>query len=108
MGLTDHDVDARHLYLRRSYSPEDDDGHEGAVVRAEVNRLVRALRPYGVLRRDVLARTAKAGSWHEAGFERALRRAVEEHRIEELAFGFYRLPHTASKETHPSSGETAA
>jgi hypothetical protein len=107
MGLTDRPADTRHLDDRRTYSPEDDDGHEGAVVHAEVNRLVRALRPYGVLRRDVLARTARAGSWHEAGFERALRRAVEEHRIEELALGFYRLPHTASKNTHPNSGETA-
>src|ERR1700758_4207708 len=108
MGLTDRDVEARHLDDRRIYSPDEDGGHEGAVVRAEVNRLVRALRPYGVLRRDVLARTARAGRWHEAGFERALRRAVEERRIEELAFGFYRLPHAASKDTHPSSGETAA
>jgi hypothetical protein len=101
MGLTDQDAGARHPFDRSSDSSPERDGHESAVVRAEVNRLVHALRPFGVLRRDVLAREAKAGSWREAGFERALERAVEEHTIEELPLGFYRLAQTESED--PSS-----
>jgi hypothetical protein len=107
MGPTDHGPEAHHRDSLHGASPEEPDGHEGAVVRAEVNRLVRALRPYGVLRRDVLAREARAGSWHEAGFERALQSAVDAHRIEELPLGFYRLPHVAPEGIHQSPGETA-
>ncbi len=61
------------------------------VLRAEINRLVRALAPYGVLRRDVLRRDVGAGKWHEPWFERALKAAVEEGEIEALPLGFYGL-----------------
>ena len=67
--------------------------HERAVLRAEIRRLVAALRPYGVLRRDVLARTAGALDWHQAGFDRALHAAVEAGEIEERPLGFYAIPH---------------
>jgi hypothetical protein len=77
--------------------------HESAVLRAEVRRLVRALRPYGVLRRDALARAACAETWHEAGFERALQLAVAHHEIEQLALDFYRLPHSGSPDTASTS-----
>jgi hypothetical protein len=42
----------------------------------------------------VLAREARAGSRHEAGFE--------------LPLGFYRLPHAGSQNTDPGSGDTRA
>jgi hypothetical protein len=73
--------------------------HERAVLRAEIRRLVAALRPYGVLRRDTLARAAGAPSWHQAGFDRALLAAVEAGEIEERPLGFYAIPHQASSET---------
>jgi hypothetical protein len=82
------------------HRPCSDNGeHESAVLHAEVRRLVRALRPYGVLRRDALARAANAETWHEAGFERALQIAVDEHEIEQLPLGFYRLPHSQSADS---------
>jgi hypothetical protein len=70
--------------------------HEHAVLRAEIGRLVTALRPYGVLRRDVLARTAGAMSWHQATFDRALVAAVEAGEIEKRPLGFYAIPHRGS------------
>jgi hypothetical protein len=42
--------------------------HERAVIDAEVRRLVCALRPFGVLRRDTLCRVAHARNWHEGEF----------------------------------------
>ena len=66
-----------------------DPRHDEAVLRAEVNRVVRALAPYRVLSRDVLRREAGAGNWHEPRFERALEAAVEQGRIEALPLGFY-------------------
>jgi len=70
-----------------------DPRHDEAVLRAEVNRVVRALAPYRVLSRDVLRREAGAGNWHEPRFERALEAAVEQGRIEALPLGFYGLRH---------------
>jgi hypothetical protein len=67
--------------------------HNEAVLRAEVKRLVHALAPYGVLRRDVLRREAGAGNWHEPGFDRALDTAVKQGQIEALPLGFYGLRH---------------
>lgn len=95
----------RRLAEHRGRFPKDTSDHESAVLHAQARRLVHALRPYGVLRRDALARAANAESWHEVGFERALRVAVAEHEIEKLPLGFYRLPHsdsarTASTDTH--------
>jgi hypothetical protein len=91
--------DVRGLDSPRTGSAKGQSEHESAVVEAEIRRLVHALRPYGVLRRDALARAAKVETWHEAGFERALEIAVAEHEIEELPFGFYRLPHAESSGT---------
>ena len=89
----------RRLDSPRTGSAKGQSEHESAVVEAEIRRLVHALRPYGVLRRDALARAANVETWHEAGFERALRIAVAEHEIEELPLGFYRLPRSESSGT---------
>ncbi len=72
--------------------------HRDAVLQAEVRRLIHALSPYGVLRRDVLMREARAESWHEAGFEQALGAAVAAGKIRRLPFGFYRLCSAADDE----------
>lgn len=63
--------------------------HEEAVIEAEVRRLMRAVGPFGVLRRDALERAAGARYW-PVGFDQALRAAVEQGRLEARAFGFYR------------------
>jgi hypothetical protein len=63
--------------------------HERAVRSAEIRRLVAALRPFGVLRRDALAQAAGAMRWHESDFELALGAAVEAGEIHELPLGFY-------------------
>jgi hypothetical protein len=65
--------------------------HEQAVLRAEVQRLVTALSPYGVLSRDALRREAGALHWHEPLFDRALETAVAGGQIAELPLGFYGL-----------------
>jgi hypothetical protein len=91
--------DVRRLDGRRTGSAVGQSEHESAVVEAEIRRLVHALRPYGVLRRDALARAANVDRWHEAGFEQALRLALAEREIEELPFGFYRLPRSESSGT---------
>ena len=65
--------------------------HDEAVVQAEIRRLSRALRPYGVLRRDELEHEVGARSWHAGGFGEALDRAVRSGLVKRLPFGFYRL-----------------
>ncbi len=72
--------------------------HEEAVIQAEVRRLVHAIRPFGILRRDFLARESGAERW-AGGFERALQASVEQGRLEARPFGFYR-------ETCPDQGAT--
>jgi hypothetical protein len=67
--------------------------HDRAVLRAEIRRLVIALSPYGVLRRDALERAARARTWHEVSFEVALQAAVESGKLEKLPLGFYAIPH---------------
>lgn len=99
MTRMDYSEKVRHLDSPRTGAAKGQSGHESAVLEAEVRRLVHALRPYGVLRRDALARAANVETWHEAGFERALRLAVAEHAIEELPLGFYRLPRSESSGT---------
>jgi hypothetical protein len=64
--------------------------HDEAVMQAEVRRLARALRPFGILHRDALERVAGAEKWHEGGFDRALREAVRAGAVEPLPGGFYR------------------
>jgi hypothetical protein len=78
--------------LGKSQTSTDSGQHDRAVVEAEVRRLVHALAPYGVLRRDALQREAGAGRWHEAGFGRAVAAALDAGEIRELPFGFYGLP----------------
>jgi hypothetical protein len=63
--------------------------HEQAVIQAEVRRLARALRPYRVLRRDELERSAGAAKWNDGGFDRALEAAVQTGAVKRLPFGFY-------------------
>lgn len=61
--------------------------------RPEIQRLVQALSPDRVLRRDALMRETGTRYWHEAKFDRALQAAVDAHTIEELPQGFFRLPY---------------
>lgn len=70
--------------------PSVSERHDVAVVQAEARRLAHALRPFGVLRKDQLKVVARAASWHEGSFDRALRAAVEAGEIERLPFDFYR------------------
>jgi hypothetical protein len=62
---------------------------ERALLDADVRRLVDALRPFGVLRADQLARAAGASAWHEIVFERAIEEAVRRGLIVRLPEGFY-------------------
>jgi hypothetical protein len=64
--------------------------HEEAVLQAEVRRLARAIQPFGILRRDALAREAGAEHWGQVGFGSALQAAVDQGLLEQLPFGFYR------------------
>lgn len=64
--------------------------HDEAVIQAEVRRLARALRPYGVLHREALECAAGAWRWQEGGFDRALGAAVQSGVIEPLPADFYR------------------
>lgn len=82
------------------------DRHEEAILNAEVKRLVRALGPYGALRRDVLAREVGADSWHEPVFEQALRAAVSAGKIHKLPQGFYGL-NGWSPAAEPARGDRA-
>jgi hypothetical protein len=66
-------------------------GHDDAVAEAEAHRIVRALRPYGVLHRDALARECAAHGWHEGSFDEALAAAVRSGAVTKLPLGFYRL-----------------
>lgn len=65
--------------------------HDEAVIHAEVRRLARALRPYGVLHREVLERTVAASRWREGGFDGALDAAVRRGIVERLPADFYRI-----------------
>lgn len=79
--------------------------HEEAVIEAEVRRLMRAVGPFGVLRRDALEGAAGARHW-PAGFDQALRAAVEQGRLEARAFGFYReaRPEQRVRRAAPADG----
>lgn len=60
-----------------------------ALLQAEVRQLMRAIRPFGVLNHDALARACRAHLWRSGRFEDALRAAVREGRLRPLGFGFY-------------------
>jgi hypothetical protein len=70
--------------------------HDDAVVQAEVRRLARVLRPYGILHRDALEDAVGAARWHEGAFDSALAAAVRSGVVERLPGGFYR---TAESDT---------
>jgi hypothetical protein len=67
--------------------------HAGAVLDAEVRLLADVLAPFGVLRREELARRADANLWHEGSFEAALRAGVERGVLNLLPFDFVELRH---------------
>ena len=62
---------------------------DGALLEVEVGRLIHALAPYGVLRRDALARACGARRWRAGQFRSALEAAVESGRLRQLPLGFY-------------------
>ncbi len=70
---------------------------EEALRAAEVRRLTHAIAPFGVLRRDVLARECHAGCWREGDFEGALEAAVRQGRLRPLGVGFYGRPQRDGK-----------
>ena len=78
--------------------------HEQAVIQAEMRRLARALKPYRILHRDALQHAAGADSWHDGGFDRALRAAVKAGAVEPLPGGFYR----DAVDGHPQGDAPAA
>jgi lipoyl-dependent peroxiredoxin len=59
---------------------------------AEVERIVRALRGYGVLTRARLLDVSGAAHWSDAGARRALARAVSSGRIKQLGDDLYEIP----------------
>lgn len=71
--------------------PERQAARRRAITDAEVQDIVRALAPYGVLGHDVLARECHASTWQEGDFEVALEAAVGAGVVEELPGGFYKL-----------------
>jgi hypothetical protein len=81
--------------------------HDEAIIQAEVRRLARALRPFGVLHRDALEQAADARRWHEGGFDSALETAVRGGAVQRLPAGFYRSPKPATgPETRDAAGAT--
>ncbi|HEY3775576.1 MAG TPA: hypothetical protein VGL69_21410 [Solirubrobacteraceae bacterium] len=71
--------------------PEREAARRRAIIDAEVQDIVRALAPYGVLDRDVLAERCRASTWQDGGFDEALEAAVAAGRVEQLPDGFYGL-----------------
>ena len=67
--------------------------HEQAIIQAEVGRLVHAIRPFGMLHRDTLARAAGAEHWRKGRLDLALRTAVEQGRLEKRPLDYYCTPH---------------
>ena len=63
-----------------------------ALLEAEVRQLLRAISPFGVLRRDALARACHAHLWRRGRFDDAVRQAVSEGRLRSLGAGFYGRP----------------
>jgi hypothetical protein len=67
--------------------------YQQAVIEAEVRRLIHAIRPFGVLGRGALARTAGAARWQTGQFDRALQAAVDQGYLQQLPFGYGREAH---------------
>lgn len=66
-------------------------GRERAVREAEVRRILRSLRPFGILHRDALSNAVSARTWRNGSFEAALRAAIDQGRVQELPGGFCRI-----------------
>jgi hypothetical protein len=64
---------------------------QAAITDAAVSQLVRALRPFGILRRDALSRECSQRGWEEAGFDTALAKAIATGVIVPLPGGFCKL-----------------
>ncbi len=62
--------------------------HRDAVLDVEVRLLMDVLGPFGVMRREQLARRAKARLWQTGTFDEALSRAVERGLVRRIAYGF--------------------
>jgi hypothetical protein len=89
---------------RGSMLNDRDRRREQMLVGAGIRRLVHAIGPFGILQREALAHAAGANRWPTGGFDRALRAAVEQGRLEALPFGFYREGH-ANAEQDQRSGQ---
>jgi hypothetical protein len=50
--------------------------HDEALIQAEVNRLARAIQPFGIMGRESPQKAAGAEHWHESGFDSALEAAT--------------------------------
>jgi hypothetical protein len=74
--------------------------HYAAQTRAGARALVRALQPFGVMRKSTLRHQAGAEHWHDYEFESALRAAVETGVIRRLPFGFYAKKNDADRALH--------
>ena len=77
--------------------------HDQAVIEAEVRRLTHAIRPFGVLGHEALARAAGAARWQTGQFDRALQAAVDQRRLERLPFDCYREAHGDPATIEPGS-----
>jgi hypothetical protein len=82
--------------MRKKAEDRDADGRrtartasDRALLEAEVRRLAHAIAPFGVLRRDVLARECHASRWRDGDFEGALDAAVRDGRLRRLGVDFY-------------------
>ena len=65
--------------------------HQEAITDGEVQQLVRALRPFGILQREALSRKCSQRGWEDAGFDAALHKGIAAGLIAELPGGFYKL-----------------
>lgn len=74
---------------RGALKSTDDLLHEQALIHAGAVRLANAIRPFGVLQKDVLEHVAGAEHWPAGAFQHALDAAVKQGLLIRLAFGFY-------------------
>lgn len=84
--------------------------HDEAIIQAEVNRLARAIQPFGVMRRESLQKAAGAEHWHDGGFDTALEAAADAGVLTALPLGFYRdtTRLTGARSPEPPAEATSA
>lgn len=91
--------------------------HDEAIIQAEVNRLARAIQPFGIMRRAALQKAAGAEHWHQGTFDTALAAATNAGVLTALPLGFYgdptrltgrRVPDAAADEAPVSAAATTA